>query len=124
MTQFIPLILFSVLTNFASQVMLKKGMTELPQFDLSVAAVVGNSLNIVFSPWVFFGLVTMVVSMGSHLVVLSRVDISFAYPFLGLSFGLVTLWGYFVLNESVTSLRVAGVALIFLGVFMVSRSSS
>ncbi len=122
MTKFIPLILFSVLTNFASQVMLKKGMTDLPKFDLSVIAVLSNSLNIVFSPWVFFGLLTMVVSMGSHLMVLSRVDISFAYPFLGLSFGLVTIWGYFVLNEGVTALRVAGVMLIFLGVFLVSRS--
>ena len=52
---------------------------------------------------VFFGLVMMVVSMGTHLIVLSRVEISFAYPFLGLSFVLITLWGYFALGEDVTA---------------------
>jgi len=30
MANFIPLILFTILTNFFSQIMLKKGMTDLP----------------------------------------------------------------------------------------------
>ena len=65
----------------------------------------------------------MVVSMGAHLIVLSRVEISFAYPFLGLSFVLITLWGYFALGEAVTPWRVAGVLLICSGVALVARSS-
>ncbi len=65
----------------------------------------------------------MVISMGSHLVVLSRVEISFAYPFLGLSFVLVTMWGYFVLGEGVTLWRVVGVLFICLGVALIARGS-
>lgn len=123
MTKFVPLILFTVFTNFASQVMLKKGMTDLPKFELSILSVVSNTFNIVFNPWVFFGLLMMVVSMGSHLVVLSRVEISFAYPFLGLSFVLVTLWGYYVLGEDISVLRILGVVFICLGVLLVARST-
>lgn len=122
MTQFIPLILFTVLSNFASQIMLKKGMTSVAPFEPTAMAMLSNVFSIVFSPWVFFGLLTMVVSMGSHLVVLSRVEISFAYPFLGLSFVLITLWGHFALGEAVTLWRVLGVLLICAGVALVARS--
>lgn len=121
MTRFIPLILFTVLTNFLSQIMLKKGMTTIERFELTPMSVLSNGLDILFSPWVFFGLAMMVVSMGTHLVVLSRVEISFAYPFLGLSFVLITLWGHFALGEAVTLWRVAGVLLICAGVALVAR---
>ena len=123
MTKFIPLILFTILTNFLSQIMLKKGMTVIPKFDLTAASVLSSVFSIVFNPWVFFGLVMMVVSMGSHLLVLSRVELSFAYPFIGLSFVLITAWGYFVLGEQVNVLRVAGVACICLGVVLVAQSA-
>jgi multidrug transporter EmrE-like cation transporter len=76
----------------------------------------------VLNGYVIGGLVVMVISMGSHLVVLSRVDISYAYPFLGLSFVLTTAWGYFILSEDVNAWRVLGVALIFAGVSCVARS--
>lgn len=123
MAKFIPLILFTILTNFFSQIMLKKGMTELPKFDLNIASVLGASFGIVFNPWVFFGLVMMIVSMGSHLIVLSRVELSFAYPFIGLSFVLITAWGYFMLGESVNIIRIAGVGCICVGVVLVAQSA-
>jgi len=49
MANFIPLILFTILTNFFSQIMLKKGMTDLPKFDLTLSSVMGSALSIVFS---------------------------------------------------------------------------
>jgi len=122
MTRFIPLILFTVGTNFLSQIMLKKGMTSLERFDLTPAAVLSSVFTIIFNPWVFFGLIMMVISMGTHLIVLSRVEISFAYPFLGLSFVLITVYGHLALGESVNIWRIAGVALICTGVALVARS--
>ena len=122
MAKYIPLILFTVLTNFASQILLKKGMTSLPPFDISAAGVKGAAFDIIFNFYVISGLFVMVVSMASHLVVLSKVDISYAYPFLGLSFVLVTAWGYFVLAEGVNMWRILGVLFICLGVSLVAKS--
>lgn len=122
MTRFIPLILFTVLSNFASQVMLKHGMV-LVRDALDGQPLWLKVFTTLFNPWVFIGLATMVVSMASHLIVLSRVEISFAYPFLGLSFVLITAWGYFALGESVGALRLFGVLLITAGVIVVARSA-
>ncbi len=122
MSKYVPLILFTVLTNFGSQVLLKHGMTRIEKFDVSLAGVMSSAATIVFNPYVILGLFVMVISMGSHLVVLSRVEISYAYPFLGLSFVLITMWGYFALGEGVTFWRVLGVLMISAGVAVVART--
>ena len=92
MSKYIPLILFTVLTNFLSQIMLKKGMTQIAMGSLDTSNIVKAVPTIVFNFFVMGGLLVMVISMASHLLVLSKVDISYAYPFLGLSFVLVTAW--------------------------------
>jgi multidrug transporter EmrE-like cation transporter len=120
-TRYIPLILFTVLTNAAAQIMLKKGMLGLGPVTLD-AGPVQTVLRIVFNPWVFLGLTTFVISMASHLVVLSRVDLSFAYPFLSLAYVVVAVYAYYVFKEDVNALRVAGIGLICLGTILISRS--
>jgi multidrug transporter EmrE-like cation transporter len=122
MIQFIPLILFVVLTNFLSQILLKKGMTDIGEFDLNGSGL-WNIAGTVSTNWaVIAGLLVMVVSMASHLVVLSRVEISYAYPFLGLSFVLTALYGYYFLDEAVTIWRSAGVLLIVAGVAIIAKN--
>lgn len=122
MSQYIPLILFTVFTNFGSQILLKKGMTSITSFNLSSEGLAQAIPSIIFNFYVISGLIVMVISMSAHLVVLSRVDISYAYPFLGLSFVLVALWGYFVLSEDMNIYKILGIALICGGVALVAKS--
>lgn len=122
MSKYIPLILFTVLTNFLSQIMLKKGMTQIKLGPLGVANVVQAIPSVLMNIFVMGGLLVMIISMASHLVVLSKVDISFAYPFLGLSFVLITAWGYLVLSEPLSAYKVIGVCLIVCGVALVAKS--
>lgn len=122
MTQYIPLILFTVLTNFGSQIMLKHGMTSIEKFEINAEGLTKSAFDIIFNPFVVGGLVVMAISMACHLVVLSRVDISYAYPFLGLSFVLTAAWGYFALGEDVNTFRIIGVLLICSGVALVAKS--
>jgi multidrug transporter EmrE-like cation transporter len=120
-TRYIPLILFTVLTNAAAQIMLKKGMLGVGAVTLE-AGLIPTVFRIVFNPWVFLGLSTFVISMASHLVVLSRVELSFAYPFLSLAYVVVAAYAYYVFKEDVNSLRIAGIGFICLGTILISRS--
>ena len=122
MSKYIPLILFTVLSNFLSQIMLKKGMTQINLGSLGIANVVQAIPGILLNVFVMGGLLVMVISMASHLLVLSKVDISFAYPFLGLSFVLITAWGHLVLSEPLSVYKVLGVSLIVCGVALVAKS--
>jgi len=122
MSKYIPLILFTVFTNFLSQIMLKKGMTQIEISALKADAILKAAPSIIFNFFVIGGLFMMVISMACHLLVLSKVDISYAYPFLGLSFALITVWGHFFLNEPLSIYKIIGVSLIICGVALVAKS--
>ena len=122
MTKTLPLILFTVLSNAAAQIMLKRGMMMVGRVSLDPSSLVSSFGQIALNPFVIAGLCTFFISMASHMVVLSRVDLSFAYPFLSLAYVVVTAYAYFVFHEDVSQLRVAGIALICFGTILVSRS--
>ncbi|MCG8355366.1 MAG: small multi-drug resistant family protein [Kiloniellales bacterium] len=122
MVKYVPLILFTVLTNAAAQIMLKKGMLSLGSFDFSTSGIVGAAPRIAFNPYVMLGLATFVISMASHLLVLSRVELSFAYPFLSLAYVVVAVYAYFVFQEDLNWIRVAGIGFICVGTILIAQS--
>lgn len=122
MNAYVLLILFTVLTNAAAQLMLKRGMSGLGAFDLAHDGLIGTVFRVVFNPFVFAGLCTFVVSMASHLIVLSKVQISYAYPFLSLAYVVVAAYAYFVFHEDLSPTRIAGIGLIVLGTVFIAQS--
>jgi multidrug transporter EmrE-like cation transporter len=120
--QYIVFILLTVITNAAAQLMLKYGMVQLGPISFAGVNPVIKILQIVFSPWVFLGLSTFVISMASHLYVLSKVELSFAYPFLSLAYVLVAVFAYFVFREDLNALRIAGIGLICVGTVLIAQS--
>jgi drug/metabolite transporter (DMT)-like permease len=122
MNAYIPLILFTVLTNAAAQLLLKRGMTGIGPLDVAHDGLVWTVIRVVLNPFVFAGLVTFVVSMASHLVVLSKVQISYAYPFLSLAYVVVGVFAYFVFHEDLGPARIAGIGLIVLGTIFIAQS--
>lgn len=117
---YLPLILFTVFTNAIAQILLKRGMMTIGALDLS--APVATVFKVVFQPFVFAGLCMFVISMASHLLVLSKVELSFAYPFLSLAYVVVLAFAWFGFGEQVGMVRIAGVALICAGTILVAQS--
>lgn len=121
---YLPFILFTVFTNAAAQLMLKAGMMNLGSISFTADTAILRIFQIVFNPWVFAGLVTFVISMASHLYVLSKVDISFAYPFLSLAYVAVALFAWLVFKEDLGALKIAGIALICVGTVLIAQSGT
>jgi len=122
--KYIVFILFTVATNAAAQLMLKHGMMTLGPLSFAGVNPIVKILQIVFSPWIFAGLFTFVISMASHLYVLSKVELSFAYPFLSLAYVAVLVFAYFVFREDINAWRMAGVAFICVGTVLIAQSGS
>jgi multidrug transporter EmrE-like cation transporter len=118
---FLPLILFTVFTNAAAQIMLKKGMVGVGALDIGAHGLVGTVFRVVFNPFVFAGLATFVVSMASHLVVLSKVQLSYAYPFLSLAYVVVGLYSWFFFGEDMNMARILGFGLIIAGTIAIAQ---
>jgi drug/metabolite transporter (DMT)-like permease len=62
--------------------------------------------------------------MGSHLFVLSKVELSFAYPFLSLAYVAVAVFAYFIFREDLNAFRIAGIACICAGTVLIAQSGS
>jgi drug/metabolite transporter (DMT)-like permease len=118
----LALILGTVLASAVAQLALKLGMSS------PAIAAAGQSggkaliLAVAASPLVWTGLMIYGAGVLAWLYVLSKVDLSLAYPFVGVSFIVVMLFGIFLLQEAVTPLRMVGTVLIALGCIMVARS--
>ena len=125
--KFIPFILFTVLTNATAQLLLKQGMMHLSPVTIGSLTFAGDTLvgkigQTLLNPWVIAGLATFVISMASHLFVLSKVELSFAYPFLSLAYIAVAVAAWTLFGEDLNQLRVAGIALICVGTVLIAQS--
>lgn len=117
------LILCGVLLNAGAQLMLKAGMGQIGHFDFSMANVLPIGVKVMANPPIITGLVMYVVSVGVWLLVLSRVQVSFAYPMLSIGYVVNALAAYYMFGEPLTSLRVLGIFIIIAGVYLVAQSS-
>jgi multidrug transporter EmrE-like cation transporter len=118
------LALFSVAFATLGQILLKSGMTRVGYVGASeIARPTDLILRIAKTPQVWLGMTLFVVSAAVWLVVLSRAPLSFAYPFAGLTYVLITAFSRFVLNERVPGFRWIGIALIISGIILVARTA-
>jgi len=72
--------------------------------------------NLLIDPWTLTALMAAFVAALSWMAALSRLEISRAYPFMGLSFVFVLLLSGAFFNESVTTLKVVGALLVVTGI--------
>jgi multidrug transporter EmrE-like cation transporter len=112
----IGIIQISVALNAAAQILLRWGARRAFAAGEPMMAQVAALL----SPGVIGGLACYAASVVIWIYVLSRAEASFAYPFLGLGFVLVSLAGWQLLGEPLTIQRVAGTLLVSVGVFVLA----
>ncbi len=126
MTRYIPLILSGVLLNAFAQVLLKKGMLGIGYFEIQFQNLFQNLFpmikKVAANSYILLGLGSYVISVAIWLLVLARVEVSYAYPFLSVGYVVVTLIGYFIFQESLSWIRVVGISIIIVGVILLSRS--
>ena len=116
------LLLSGVLLNAGAQLMLKAGMSQIGHFEFSLINVIPIGLRVIENPPIIMGLLMYVVSVGVWLLVLSRVQVSFAYPMLSLGYVVNALAAYYLFGEPLTSLRMLGIFIIIGGVYLVASS--
>jgi multidrug transporter EmrE-like cation transporter len=122
MTRYIPLILSGVLLNAFAQLLLKKGMLGIGYFEIQFQNLFPVIKKVAANSYILLGLGSYVISVVIWLVVLARVEVSYAYPFLSVGYVVVTLMGYLVFQESLSWIRVVGISIIIVGVILLSRS--
>jgi multidrug transporter EmrE-like cation transporter len=117
------LILAGVGLNAAAQLLMKVAVRPLGHYsDFSLQTLLGSVWILCRSLPFWFGMVCYGTSVCVWLAALSKAPVSTAYPMLSVGYivvaGVSVLW----LGETLSPAKVAGIALICLGVVLVSRS--
>lgn len=121
MTLAISYILISVLGGAIGQLLLKNGMNHMGAVTLSVGDAPQLLLRLALNPWVVGGLFLYACGTVFWLAGISRVDLSFAYPFASLSYVVMLLVAWQLFGEQITLPRIIGTVVIATGVLIVSR---
>lgn len=115
-------ILISVLTSTVGQLMLKQGMVNMGEVTLSMDQLWRTVWRMGTNPYVFFGLAIYLVGTVYWLAALSRVDLSFAYPFASISYVIMLITSWALFHEQITLNRALGTLVIGVGVLLVFRN--
>lgn len=116
------LILMSVLLSAIAQITLKIGMSSpLVQQSILSASSLAIFQSIITNIYIISGLTLYFASAAVWLFVLAKVDVSFAYPFVGLGFIVTMLLAYFINGEILSATKVIGTLCIAIGIAIVAQ---
>lgn len=118
----VPLLLVGILLSVTGELLLKEGMNRFGVLDLSLPTLVPTLFRVFTQPLILLGFVSVFGASIFWLAVLSRVELSFAYPMLAFGYVVVALLSRVLFNDVISPTRWAGIIIICFGVILVSRT--
>lgn len=113
------LILISVLLAGVGQLVFKAALNQIGELAISFQTLI----DLATTPLMLLGLVIYGASALLWLLALMTVDLSFAYPFLSLTYVIVLGGGVLFFDEQLTVLRIVGASLVVAGLIIIARGS-
>jgi multidrug transporter EmrE-like cation transporter len=121
--QTVAMVLVPVLIGVVGQICLKYGMAQVGKFSFeSAAGMLPQFVRAFSNIWVLIGFAFYFLSSLFWMIVLSKVDLSVAYPLLSMGYVFVLIASWMLFREPVTLIRWVGVFVIMFGVTLISRS--
>lgn len=111
----------TVLLTVYGQLVVKWQVGRAGEFPAAVGDKLQFLLRLAVSPWMISVFIAAFVAALAWMAAMTRLELSRAYPFVGLSFVLVMVGSAVLFDERLTVSKVAGVVLIVLGLAVGSR---
>lgn len=116
------LVIACVVLGVAGQLLLKHGMSADRDAVDRASEVLPRLLKAARNPSVVSGFALYFLSAALWLIVLTRAELSWAYPLLSLGYVLVVVLSRLLFHEAVTTARLLGALVVVVGVWLISRT--
>lgn len=116
----IALALVSISLGAVGQFLLKVGVNKIGGFAFKRGELVNTAIKIATQPYIVIGIFLFVMSMVVWLAVLSKMELSRAYPMVSLSYAIVTILAALFLRERVGPVRIVGIVMVLVGVMVIN----
>jgi uncharacterized membrane protein len=117
------LLITSLVFASVAQLFFKIGMDKMGELSFApISTAILTVIRIITAPDIILGIFLMLLSGLFWFIVLSRAELSFAYPMISLSYVMVALLSYFYLGEQISLVRWVAIIIIIFGVAILARS--
>ena len=117
----IGLVFLTVLLTVYGQVIMKWRVRRAGSLPLDFSNKVFFLMRLLIDPWVISGMLVAFLAGISWLAAMTKLELSYAYPFMSLAFVLVLILSAILFHEAVTLPKVLGLLLIGMGIIIASR---
>ena len=118
----IIIILLSISISSTGHIFLKKGMMTHALNAVKSDSIFGLVWTVGTNPWIIGGVFLQILALVAWLWALSKVEISFAYPFLALGYVLVSAMAWLWLGEELNPMKIAGMGIIIIGILVLAKA--
>jgi drug/metabolite transporter (DMT)-like permease len=78
-------------------------------------------MGLMLDPWILTAIVGVFVAGLGWMAAMTKLELSYAYPFMSLAFVLVLIFSSVLFHESITTPKILGTLLIIVGIIVTSR---
>lgn len=111
----------TILFTVYGQLVLKWQVSQAGPFPVESAGKVWYMLCLLLNPWVISGIAGAFLAFLCWMAAMTKFELSHAYPFMSLAFGLVLGLSVLFFHETITVPKVVGLCFIVLGIIIGSR---
>ncbi|MEO7622818.1 MAG: EamA family transporter [Gallionella sp.] len=116
------LIFTGVMLNAAAQILMKAGTNSIGYFEFSMQNIMPVSMKLATEWHIILALFCYALSVIIWILALSRVPVSIAFPMLSMAYVVNAIAASYLLGEAFNPTKLAGMAVIILGVIIISRA--
>lgn len=114
------LILISVMLSAGGQLAMKSGVISLEKLSVTNIIVPSTMLKLISNPLIILGVFLYGVASIFWLSILSRSELSYAYPMIAISYVVTSVIAWLLFKENLTLIRFLGISMIIAGVYVIS----
>lgn len=117
-------IFLTIAFTIYGQIIIKWQMSMVGQLPVSILAKMQFLFSQLLNPWILSSFVAAGFAAFSWMLVMTKMELSAAYPLISLTFVGVLLAGTFIFHEPISIPKLIGVILIILGISISTMSKS
>ena len=110
----------AVLTAF-SQLIVKWRVSRAGSLPVALTNKALFLTGLFLDPWIIIAILSAFLAGIAWMAALTKLELSYAYPFMSLAFVLVLIFTAILFHEAVTAPKVLGILLIVIGIIVTSR---
>jgi multidrug transporter EmrE-like cation transporter len=117
----IGLVLCAVLLTAYAQLIVKWRVIHAGALPVDFPKKILFLTGMFFDPWVLTGVLGALLASFAWMAAMTKLELSFAYPFMSLSFVLIFVFSALFFHETITTPKILGMLLIIAGIIVMGR---